>query len=73
VNGYFETGETRFEIEPLSGQRSRLTILAAHRLRIDPIIYWEPIARWAASSNMRRVLRDLKSKAESASETGFEK
>lgn len=67
VNGYFETGETRFEIEPLSGQRSRLTILAAHRLRIDPIIYWEPIARWAASSNTRRVLRDLKAKAEAGS------
>jgi general stress protein CsbA len=68
VNGYFETGETRFKIEPLSGQRSRLTILAAHRLRIDPIIYWEPIARWAASSNTRRVLRDVKSKAESDSD-----
>lgn len=64
VNGYFETGETRFEIEHLAGQRSRLTILAAHRLRIDPIIYWEPIARWAASSNTRRVLRDIKNKAE---------
>jgi hypothetical protein len=64
VSGYFETGETRFEIEPLSGGKSRLTILAAHRLRIDPIIYWEPIARWAANSNTRRVLRDLKAKAE---------
>jgi hypothetical protein len=70
VNGYFETGETRFEIEPLGGQRSRLTILAAHRLKIDPILYWEPIARWAASSNTRRVLRDLKTKAESATEFG---
>jgi general stress protein CsbA len=67
VNGYFETGETRFEIEPIGGQRTRLTILAAHRLRIDPVIYWEPIARWAASNNCRRVLRDLKAKAESES------
>lgn len=65
VNGYFETGETRFEIQPLNGEKSKLTILAAHRLRIDPVIYWEPIARWAANSNTRRVLRDLKSKAES--------
>jgi hypothetical protein len=64
VSGYFETGETRFEIEALSGQRSRLTILAAHRLRIDPIIYWEPIAQWAVNNNTRRVLRDLKAKAE---------
>lgn len=64
LNGYFETGETRFEIEPITSNTSKLTILAAHRLRIDPIIYWEPIARWAATSNTQRVLRDLKMKAE---------
>jgi hypothetical protein len=64
VNGYFQTGETRFELEMLDANRTRLTILAAHRLRIDPIIYWEPIARWAANSNTRRVLDDLKLRAE---------
>jgi hypothetical protein len=64
VVGYFETGETQFLLDPLGAQRTRLTIRAAHRLRIDPIIYWEPIARWAASSNTRRVLQDLKVKAE---------
>lgn len=67
VSGYFETGETRFEIEPLRGGRSRLTIVAAHRLHIDPVSYWEPIARWAAKSNTRRVLDDLKAKAEFSS------
>jgi general stress protein CsbA len=66
VTGYFETGETRFEIAPLSVDKTQLTVLAAHRLRIAPIIYWEPIARWAANSNTRRVLRDLKAKAELA-------
>jgi hypothetical protein len=64
VDGYFQTGETQFEIEALSETQTRLTIRAAHRLRIDPVIYWEPIARWAASSNTRRVLRDIKVKAE---------
>jgi general stress protein CsbA len=67
IDGYFETGETEFELQPLNDQRTRLTVRAAHRLRIDPLIYWEPIARWAASSNSQRVLRDLKSKAEAAS------
>jgi hypothetical protein len=67
VNGYFQTGETRFELETLDANRTRLTILAAHRLRIDPIIYWEPIARWAANSNTRRVLDDLKRRAEGTS------
>jgi hypothetical protein len=64
VDGYFETGETQFEIRPMSKHQTRLTIRAAHRLRIDPVRYWEPIARWAASSNTRRVLRDMKAKAE---------
>jgi len=64
VDGYFDTGETQFEIEAQGERRTRLTIRAAHRLRIDPVIYWEPIARWAARSNTRRVLRDMKAKAE---------
>ena len=67
VDGYFETGETAFDLQPLNDRRTRLTVRAAHRLRIDPLIYWEPIARWAASSNSQRVLRDLKTKAEAAS------
>jgi len=64
VDGYFETGETQFDIQPLGKGRSRLTIRAAHRLSIAPVAYWEPIARWAAQGNTRRVLRDLKTKAE---------
>lgn len=64
VNGYFVTGETRFQLEAIDAHRTRLTILAAHRLRIDPIVYWEPIARWAADSNTLRVLRDVKLRAE---------
>ena len=64
VVGYFETGETQFEVQAINDRQTQLTIRAAHRLRIDPVIYWEPIARWAASSNTRRVLRDMKTKAE---------
>lgn len=64
IDGYFETGETQFRLDPLPGRRTRLTVRAVHRLRIDPVMYWEPIAQWAARSNARRVLRDLKAKAE---------
>jgi hypothetical protein len=64
VVGYFETGETQFELEAIGDHQTRLIIRAAHRLGIDPVIYWEPIARWAISSNSQRVLRDLKVKAE---------
>jgi hypothetical protein len=64
VLGYFETGETHFILEPLRNGGTRLTVAASHVLRIDPIPYWEPIARWAAAANSRRVLLDLKRKAE---------
>lgn len=65
VQGYFETGETQFDLKPLSPRTTRLTIRAAHRLKIDPIIYWEPIARWAIRENTRRVLRDIAVRSES--------
>jgi hypothetical protein len=64
VTGYFETGETRLTLTPLPGGGTRLTVAASHVLRIDPVPYWEPLARWAASANSRRVLADLKRKAE---------
>jgi hypothetical protein len=47
---------------PVGG--TRLTVAASHVLRMDPIPYWEPLARWAAGANSRRVLADLKRKAE---------
>ena len=64
VQGYFDTGETRFDLEPLPGGQTRLTVRAAHMLRIDPVPYWEPIARWAVRDNTRRALADIRDKAE---------
>jgi hypothetical protein len=64
VNGYFDTGETAFALRPLTGGGTRLTLSASHVLRIDPVPYWEPLARWAAAANSRRVLEDIKTKAE---------
>jgi hypothetical protein len=61
--GYFDTGETRFELTPLADGGTRLTIRAEHRLRIDPVLYWEPIARVAIRDNVDRVLRDVAEKA----------
>ena len=62
--GYFDTDETRFDIMPLADGRTRLTIRAQHRLRIDPVLYWEPIARLAIRDNVDRVLKDIAAKAE---------
>lgn len=61
--GYFETDETRFDLVPLANGGTRLTVRAEHRLRIDPVLYWEPIARLAIRDNVDRVLEDIAEKA----------
>ena len=64
VQGYFETTETRFVLDPTADGGTRLTASAAHVLRIEPVLYWEPMARWAVHANAARVLRHIKAKAE---------
>ncbi len=64
VQGYFETGATSFTLVPLPGGRTRLDIEAHHVLRVEPVLYWEPLARLAIRMNLSRVLDDLKDKAE---------
>lgn len=66
--GYFDTGETRFDLVPLPGGRTRLTARADHVLRIDPGLYWEPIARWAIKQNVTRVLTDVRRDSEARQE-----
>jgi hypothetical protein len=43
---------------------------ARHVMRIEPVLYWEPLARLAIRSNLSRVLDDLKQKAERIGTTG---
>lgn len=67
VSGYFDTIDTRFDLTPMGGGRTRLTARSTHILRIDPVLYWGPIARWAIGQNVGRVLRDIRDKAEGGS------
>jgi hypothetical protein len=67
VEGYFLTGETRFELSPVAEGGTRLRVISEHRLRIDPVPYWEPIARLAIRLNVGRVLEDIKRKSEARS------
>lgn len=69
--GYFDTGETRFDLKRLTGGRTRLTVSASHVLRIDPVLYWGPIARWAIGQNVSRVLRDVQRDAEARQDKGL--
>lgn len=64
--GYVVTGDTRYILTPLRNGGTRLTLEATTILRIDPIVYFEPIARWAFRSNVRRVLTSAKLQAEGA-------
>lgn len=66
VEGYFDTLETRFELVPLAGGTTRLSVKSRHVLRIEPVAYWGPIAAWAIRQNVRRVLEDIRQNAEAA-------
>lgn len=63
VTGYFETLTTDFILDPLPSGGTRLTVEASHKLRLDPIPYWAPIARWAIRQNLQNVLQDIEIKA----------
>lgn len=64
VSGYFITTRTGFELEALGKHRTRLTIEDSHVLRLDPALYWEPMARWAIAKNVTQVLRSIKQRSE---------
>lgn len=64
VTGYFETADTGFTLDPLPGGQTRLTAQASHVLRLDPSLYWAPMARWAIRQNVERVLPSIKLRAE---------
>lgn len=56
VTGYFRTVSTAFEIVPRLGGGSVLLEHTEHRLRLDPVLYWLPLARWIIHQNNERVL-----------------
>jgi hypothetical protein len=64
VIGYFRTTETSFELQPLTGGRTKIIERTRHELRLDPIPYWLPMARWVVGLNNVRVLTHLKHQAE---------
>ena len=67
LEGYFRTGETSFELQPLPGGRTLIVEHSAHSLRLDPVLYWLPLARWVVTANNARVLAHLKHQAEGSS------
>jgi hypothetical protein len=64
VVGYFVTKSTSFEIRPLPDGSSKIVEHTSHSLKLDPIFYWLPLARWVIHLNNQRVLAHIKHQAE---------
>jgi hypothetical protein len=64
VIGYFRTTTTSFEILPRAGGGSEVVEQTSHELRLDPVFYWLPLARWIVHENNARVLAHIRRQAE---------
>jgi uncharacterized membrane protein YhaH (DUF805 family) len=64
VIGYFRTTYTSFELVPRADGGTDIVERTSHELRIDPVPYWLPMARWIVRQNNARVLEHIRSHAE---------
>jgi uncharacterized membrane protein YhaH (DUF805 family) len=64
VVGYFRTTNTSFELAPLTDGGTELIERTSHELRLEPVLYWLPLARWVVHNNNARVLTHIKRQAE---------
>jgi hypothetical protein len=66
VVGYFRTVDTRFELAVRDSGSTEVLEHTSHELRLEPALYWLPLARVIVAMNNARVLGHLKRQAESA-------
>jgi len=64
VVGYFTTSLTSFELERRGDAPLEVVLRTSHEIRLDPILYWMPMARWMVAANNARVLAHIKHQAE---------
>jgi hypothetical protein len=64
VVGYFRTTYTSFELIPRADGGTDIVERTSHEVRIDPVPYWLPMARWIVRQNNARVLEHIRSHAE---------
>lgn len=70
VVGYFTTRTTSFELTPRSDGAIDLTLRSSHEIRLDPLLYWMPFARWMVAENNARVLTHIKRQSERSMRAG---
>ncbi len=64
VVGYFRTISTSFELVPRPDGGTEIVARTSHELRLDPVPYWLPMARWIVHQNNARVLEHIRIHAE---------
>jgi uncharacterized membrane protein YhaH (DUF805 family) len=64
VVGYFQTTEVSFEIRPQANGDTVLVERSSHELKLEPVLYWLPLARWVVTENNARVLAHIRHQAE---------
>ncbi len=62
--GYFRTASTSFELVKRPDGGTRIVERTSHELKLEPILYWLPMARWAVDQNNARVLAHIRRQAE---------
>jgi uncharacterized membrane protein YhaH (DUF805 family) len=62
--GYFRTAYTSFDLVPRFDGGTDIVERTSHELRLDPVLYWLPIARWVVHENNARVLAHIRHHAE---------
>jgi uncharacterized membrane protein YhaH (DUF805 family) len=70
VVGYFTTRTTSFELTPRPDGAIEVTLRSAHVIRLDPLLYWMPLARWMVAENNARVLAHIRRQAERSVRAG---
>ncbi len=64
VDGWFRTESARFTLTPRTDGTTVLTERTVHALKLEPVLYWLPMARWVVAQNGARALDHLRRKAE---------
>ena len=73
VAGYFRTTYTSFELVPRPDGGTDIVERTSHELRLDPVLYWLPMARWIVRQNNARVLQHIRRHAEQSFQSEVER
>jgi uncharacterized membrane protein YhaH (DUF805 family) len=64
ISGYMRTKQTSFELSARSDGHTEIIERSSHELKLEPLAYWLPVARWVVHENNARVLAHIRRHAE---------